>query len=200
MGWGMGQHACRLCGPLETGLLLAKARPRPLPALTLPSPPLGNGQLSDGCVDSLSSLASQQYPPSSLYLSPSPLSPPGVVDAVLIPEIPFTTKGPHGLFDYLSGVLKTKGHCVVCVAEGAGQVGARRWWASRRLYAGQVVQASPPPWVYPSLSAGRTVPGWRRAVPPWSDPLGPDAWRLLSLPLCPASTTRPFRSLPPMTR
>ena len=47
---------------------------------------------------------------------------PGVVDAVLIPEIPFTLKGPNGLFEYLNGVLKSKGHCVVCIAEGAGQV------------------------------------------------------------------------------
>lgn len=46
----------------------------------------------------------------------------GVVDAVLIPEVPFTIKGPHGLFKYLEGVLEKKGHCVVCIAEGAGQV------------------------------------------------------------------------------
>lgn len=46
----------------------------------------------------------------------------GVVDAVLIPEVPFTIKGDHGLFKYLEGVLERKGHCVVCIAEGAGQV------------------------------------------------------------------------------
>jgi 6-phosphofructokinase len=46
----------------------------------------------------------------------------GVVDAVLIPEVPFTIKGNNGLFKYLEGVLEKKGHCVVCVAEGAGQV------------------------------------------------------------------------------
>lgn len=45
-----------------------------------------------------------------------------MVDAVLIPEVPFTMKGEHGLFKYLEGVLQKKGHCVVCVAEGAGQV------------------------------------------------------------------------------
>lgn len=45
----------------------------------------------------------------------------GVVDAVLIPEVPFTIKGDNGLFKYLDGVLEKKGHCVVCVAEGAGQ-------------------------------------------------------------------------------
>jgi 6-phosphofructokinase 1 len=45
----------------------------------------------------------------------------GVVDAVLIPEVAFTLKGDKGLFNYLEGVITTKGHCVVCVAEGAGQ-------------------------------------------------------------------------------
>ena len=49
----------------------------------------------------------------------------GVVDAVLIPEIPFTLKGPNGLFEYLAGVLKAKGDCVICIAEGAGQVRGR---------------------------------------------------------------------------
>jgi len=48
----------------------------------------------------------------------------GVVDAVLIPEVPFTLKGEHGLCKYLEGVLEKKGHCVVCIAEGAGQVRA----------------------------------------------------------------------------
>ncbi|KAG1673415.1 hypothetical protein FOA52_002180 [Chlamydomonas sp. UWO 241] len=42
----------------------------------------------------------------------------GVVDAVLIPEVPFKLKG---LMKHLEGVLKNKGHCVLCVAEGAGQ-------------------------------------------------------------------------------
>lgn len=41
---------------------------------------------------------------------------------MLIPEVPFTIKGDNGLFKYLDGVLEKKGHCVVCVAEGAGQV------------------------------------------------------------------------------
>ncbi|CAD7699284.1 unnamed protein product [Ostreobium quekettii] len=45
----------------------------------------------------------------------------GVVDAVLIPEVPFEIYGPHGLFHYLEGVIQRKGHAVVCVAEGAGQ-------------------------------------------------------------------------------
>jgi 6-phosphofructokinase 1 len=41
---------------------------------------------------------------------------------VLIPEVHFQLKGEKGLFKYLQGVLAAKGHCVVCVAEGAGQV------------------------------------------------------------------------------
>ena len=46
-----------------------------------------------------------------------------MVDAVLIPEVPFTLDGPSGLLAYLEHVLEAKGHAVVCVAEGAGQVG-----------------------------------------------------------------------------
>lgn len=46
----------------------------------------------------------------------------GVVDAVLIPEVNFKLKGDHGLLAYLESVIKYKGHAVVCVAEGAGQV------------------------------------------------------------------------------
>ncbi|CAD7699689.1 unnamed protein product [Ostreobium quekettii] len=45
----------------------------------------------------------------------------GVVDAVLIPEVPFELQGPKGLFQYLKKVIQHKGHAVVCVAEGAGQ-------------------------------------------------------------------------------
>jgi len=45
----------------------------------------------------------------------------GVVDAVLIPEVPFLLDGDKGLCKYLERVLENKGHCVVCVAEGAGQ-------------------------------------------------------------------------------
>lgn len=46
----------------------------------------------------------------------------GLVDAVLIPEVQFTLEGPGGLFAYLEGIMEKKGHCVVAVAEGAGQV------------------------------------------------------------------------------
>jgi hypothetical protein len=47
----------------------------------------------------------------------------GVVDACLIPEVPFSLHGEKGLFSYLEKVMRYKGHCVLCVAEGAGQVG-----------------------------------------------------------------------------
>ena len=43
---------------------------------------------------------------------------------VLIPEVPFALHGATGLFAYIGSVLQSKGHCVICVAEGAGQV---RW-------------------------------------------------------------------------
>jgi 6-phosphofructokinase 1 len=45
----------------------------------------------------------------------------GVVDACLIPEVPFRLAGPKGLFGHIRRVLDAKGYCVVCVAEGAGQ-------------------------------------------------------------------------------
>jgi 6-phosphofructokinase 1 len=40
----------------------------------------------------------------------------------LIPEVPFKLTGDNGMFAYLEKVLNDKGHAVVCVAEGAGQV------------------------------------------------------------------------------
>ena len=52
-----------------------------------------------------------------------------MVDAVLIPEVHFQLSGEKGLFKYLQGVLDAKGHCVVCVAEGAGQVRGLPWHA-----------------------------------------------------------------------
>ena len=42
----------------------------------------------------------------------------GVVDVCLIPEIRFTEER---LLAFVDGILRDKGHCVVCVAEGAGQ-------------------------------------------------------------------------------
>ena len=42
----------------------------------------------------------------------------------LIPEVPFALKGSKGLFAYVEKVLEEKGHCVMCIAEGAGQVSA----------------------------------------------------------------------------
>ena len=46
---------------------------------------------------------------------------PGVVDACLIPEVPFVLHGEKGLFKYIEGVLQARGHAVICIAEGAGQ-------------------------------------------------------------------------------
>ena len=45
----------------------------------------------------------------------------GVVDVVLIPEVPFEL---DLLLEYVGKTLDNKGHVVLCVAEGAGQ--ARR--------------------------------------------------------------------------
>jgi 6-phosphofructokinase 1 len=48
----------------------------------------------------------------------------GVVDVCLIPEITFSLEK---LAAHIDGLLQRKGHCVVCVAEGAGQARRRRW-------------------------------------------------------------------------
>ncbi|PUZ51636.1 hypothetical protein GQ55_6G204200 [Panicum hallii var. hallii] len=45
----------------------------------------------------------------------------GQVDVCLIPEVPFTLDGEFGVLRHLEHLLKTKGFCVVCVAEAAGQ-------------------------------------------------------------------------------
>lgn len=45
----------------------------------------------------------------------------GVVDVVLIPEVPFKLEGPHGLFEFVEKVIADRGHAVICIAEGAGQ-------------------------------------------------------------------------------
>lgn len=43
------------------------------------------------------------------------------VDCCLIPEVPFYMAGEGGLLEFMEQRLKEKGHCVVVVAEGAGQ-------------------------------------------------------------------------------
>lgn len=44
------------------------------------------------------------------------------MDVCLIPEVPFKLHGDSGLLSYVESVIAHKGHAVVCVAEGAGQV------------------------------------------------------------------------------
>jgi 6-phosphofructokinase 1 len=44
-----------------------------------------------------------------------------VANYVLVPEVPFTLEGPHGLLDHLVARVKRSGHAVIVVAEGAGQ-------------------------------------------------------------------------------
>ncbi|CAN6195933.1 unnamed protein product [Urochloa humidicola] len=45
----------------------------------------------------------------------------GQIDVCLIPEVSFTLDGEHGVLQHLEHLLNTKGFCVICVAEGAGQ-------------------------------------------------------------------------------
>lgn len=42
----------------------------------------------------------------------------GVVDVCLIPEVPFKL---DKLCKFVAKIVKAKGHCVVCIAEGCGQ-------------------------------------------------------------------------------
>lgn len=46
----------------------------------------------------------------------------GCVDVCLIPEVKFDLHGEHGVLAYASRLIQKNGHCVICVAEGAGQV------------------------------------------------------------------------------
>ena len=54
------------------------------------------------------------------YLVNTLVSVAGVVDVCLIPEIQFSMEK---LCEHVAKVFEKKGHCVICVAEGAGQVG-----------------------------------------------------------------------------
>jgi 6-phosphofructokinase 1 len=45
----------------------------------------------------------------------------GDVNFVLIPEVPFDMEGENGFLKVLENRLKRSGHCVILVAEGAGQ-------------------------------------------------------------------------------
>jgi len=54
----------------------------------------------------------------------------------LIPEVPFQL---DKLCQHVSSVLARKGHCVVCMAEGAGQVGGCSNGVARSLLCALVV-------------------------------------------------------------
>ncbi len=43
------------------------------------------------------------------------------VDVVLIPEVPFGLEGPGGVLEYIHRKVDAQGHCVIVIAEGAGQ-------------------------------------------------------------------------------
>ena len=58
----------------------------------------------------------------------------------LIPEVPFKLMGDSGMFAYLEKVLNDKGHAVVCVAEGAGQV---RWLGRGGVRGGEGARRRP---------------------------------------------------------
>ncbi|GAQ80861.1 Pyrophosphate-dependent phosphofructo-1-kinase [Klebsormidium nitens] len=45
----------------------------------------------------------------------------GQVDCCLIPEVHFSLDGPNGVYEHMKTVINRKGHCLVVIAEGAGQ-------------------------------------------------------------------------------
>ena len=61
----------------------------------------------------------------------------------LIPEVDFVLDGDSGLFAYVEKLLRSKGHCVVCTAEGAGQVCKQRLQALQLRYAGVFILVAP---------------------------------------------------------
>lgn len=71
----------------------------------------------------------------------------GVVDACLIPEVPFQLDGPNGVFSYLERVLREKGHAVMCVAEGAGDQMLRKQGEWEEDDMGQPVLPNFGPWL-----------------------------------------------------
>jgi 6-phosphofructokinase 1 len=60
----------------------------------------------------------------------------GVVDVCLIPEVHFSL---DKLKACVASVLEKKGHCVVCVAEGAGQVRRVDGYASAFDWCGRCI-------------------------------------------------------------
>eukprot|EP00188_Purpureofilum_apyrenoidigerum_P000110 Plantae.Rhodophyta-Purpureofilum_apyrenoidigerum.ctg10399.p1 GENE.Plantae.Rhodophyta-Purpureofilum_apyrenoidigerum.ctg10399~~Plantae.Rhodophyta-Purpureofilum_apyrenoidigerum.ctg10399.p1 ORF type:complete len:514 (-),score=87.46 Plantae.Rhodophyta-Purpureofilum_apyrenoidigerum.ctg10399:991-2532(-) len=59
------------------------------------------------------------------------------VDLCLIPELPFCMRGEKGVLAHIKRVLSRKGHCVIVVAEGAGQSladGGKSWQACKESY------------------------------------------------------------------
>ncbi|CAI5483758.1 unnamed protein product [Closterium sp. Yama58-4] len=52
------------------------------------------------------------------------------VDCCLIPEVPFHLEGPGGLFDFMERRLYENEHCVLVVAEGAGQENMARHYSA----------------------------------------------------------------------
>ena len=52
----------------------------------------------------------------------------GQTDICLIPEVGFAVDGPNGVLQHLEYLVQRKGHALIVVAEGAGQVGRRGGW------------------------------------------------------------------------
>ncbi len=55
------------------------------------------------------------------FIAAAATSASGVVNLALIPELPFSLEGPHGVFKFLEERMDRRRHVVIAVAEGAGQ-------------------------------------------------------------------------------
>ena len=78
----------------------------------------------------------------------------GQVDVCLIPEVPFQLEGEHGLVAYLEHLLETRGHVVICIAEGTAQVRCTAKSLSHAVCSGAAAAAAA------AASCGPTV-GWQ---------------------------------------
>uniref|UniRef100_A0A1D2A0K5 Phosphofructokinase domain-containing protein n=2 Tax=Auxenochlorella protothecoides TaxID=3075 RepID=A0A1D2A0K5_AUXPR len=77
----------------------------------------------------------------------------GVVDAVLIPEVPFRLEGEKGLLAYVEKIMARDGHAVICVAEAAAQDLMHGEGPRRLDAAGNPVLSDVGPWLKAKFKA-----------------------------------------------
>ena len=86
----------------------------------------------------------------------------GVVDVCLIPEVAFKMEGDSGLVKYVDKVLSERGHCVLCLAEGAGQVPLRALTHTQYPHSHRLNSISGTTWYAWWNSAAMSALLWRK--------------------------------------